>query len=61
MLGRLLTAEEVAERLRVPRSWVYRQAREGRLPVVDLGRYRRFDEGELERWLEARARDGRLP
>src|SRR4051812_35142850 len=35
----LLTAEEVAEALRVPRSWVYAEARAGRLPHVRLGRY----------------------
>ncbi len=28
----LLTADDVAERLGVPRSWVYRAAREGDLP-----------------------------
>lgn len=47
----LLTAEEVAARLRVPKSWVYRAAREGDLPSVRCGRYRRFDEGDVERWI----------
>lgn len=47
----LLTADDVAERLRVPRSWVYRAAREGDLPSVRCGRYRRFDEGDVERWI----------
>ena len=49
--GELLTADEVAGRLRVPRSWVYRAAREGDLPSVRCGRYRRFDEGDVERWI----------
>jgi excisionase family DNA binding protein len=50
--GRLLTAEQVAEVLRVPRSWVYRAAREGSLPSVRCGRYRRFDADDVERWIE---------
>jgi len=51
MSAELLTADEVAERLRVPRSWVYRAAREGDLPSVRCGRYRRFDEGDVEQWI----------
>jgi excisionase family DNA binding protein len=39
---RLLTAEQLAERWQVPKSQVYRLARDGRLEAVNLGRYRRF-------------------
>lgn len=41
-VGQLLTAEQLAERWQVPMSHVYRLAREGRIPVVKLGRYYRF-------------------
>lgn len=41
-MSNLLTAEEVAERWQVPRSHVYGLARAGRLPTVELGRYRRW-------------------
>jgi len=47
---RLLTAEQVAERWQVPRSQVYRLAREGRLPAVSIGRYYRFRVAALEEW-----------
>jgi hypothetical protein len=57
----LLTAEELADRLRVPTSWVREQTRsrslEGDpLPHLRLGRYVRFQWGspELERWLRRR-------
>lgn len=40
--SRLLTAEDLAERWQVPKAHVYRLAREGRLPCVELGRYKRF-------------------
>jgi excisionase family DNA binding protein len=48
MNGQLLTAEQVAARWQVPTSHVYRLAREGRVPVVELGRYRRFDPQAVE-------------
>ena len=51
-MTRLLTAEEVAERLGVSTDWVWAHARAGRIPHVQLGRYRRFREEALERWLE---------
>jgi excisionase family DNA binding protein len=50
--NRLLTAEEVAAKLAVPESWVYRAARAGELPSVQLGRYRRFRWPDVERWME---------
>jgi excisionase family DNA binding protein len=52
MSTRLLTASEVAALLGVPRSWVYEQSRRGLIPTVELGRYRRFREGAIERMVE---------
>lgn len=46
--GRLLTADELAERWQVPATHVYRLSREGKLPTVRLGRYRRFRLAEVE-------------
>jgi excisionase family DNA binding protein len=54
-LGRLLTAEEVAEMLQVPRSWVYERTRRRgleRLPHIKLGKYVRFEEGAVQEYLE---------
>lgn len=50
-MDRLLTAEEVAERLGMRTDWVWAQARAGRIPHVRLGRYRRFRESALEAWV----------
>jgi len=44
---RLLDAEELAERLNVPVSWVYEQSRQGNIPTHRLGRYIRFDLQEV--------------
>ena len=51
MNERLLTAGEVAELLAVPESWVREATREGRLPYLALGRYRRYSRAEIEAWL----------
>lgn len=60
-MTRLLTVDDVAERLGVTKDWVWAQARAGRIPHVQLGRYRRFREEALDRWLdelEGRSVDG---
>jgi excisionase family DNA binding protein len=50
--GRLLGADDVAELLGVPRTFVYALARRGDLPVVRLGeRYVRFRAEALEEWI----------
>ena len=50
-MDRLLTAEEIADRLGVKTQWVWAQARAGRIPHVRLGRYRRFRESAIEAWV----------
>jgi excisionase family DNA binding protein len=59
LVDRLLTAAEVAGRLGVKTSWVEQAARDGRLPHVMLGRYRRFHLPDVEKWVEANKRLGR--
>ena len=51
-MTRLLTVDEVAERLGVTKDWVWAQARAGRIPHVRLGRYRRFREEAIDAWLQ---------
>jgi excisionase family DNA binding protein len=52
-MSRLLTADQVAEQLQVPKTWVYRAARGGSLPSVPCGRYVRFHPDDLAKWIEA--------
>ncbi len=50
----LLTVEEVAEMLRVPKSWVYERTRRrapNRIPGFRLGKYWRFREADVLEWL----------
>jgi excisionase family DNA binding protein len=56
---RLLTAAEVAEWLAVPVSWVRESTRSGAMPHVELGRYKRYRQADVARWLEECSRPGR--
>ena len=56
MNERLLTAEEVADLLAVPTSWVRAETRAGRLPHVELGRYRRYDREAVLAWVAGQRR-----
>jgi len=48
---RLLTAAEVSEILRVPRSTVYELARARRIPFLKVGRRTLFDPELLREWI----------
>jgi hypothetical protein len=56
----LLTADEVAQIVKLPTSWVYEQSRlwirtrgaEG-IPTVTLGRYRRYRPDAIGSWIRA--------
>jgi excisionase family DNA binding protein len=61
--GALLTVQEVAEILKVPVSWVYEHTRgncTGRLPYIKVGKYLRFLDSDISRYLdEMRGQDDR--
>ena len=48
-VSELLTPEQLAEKLKLPVSWVYEQSRLGNIPTHKLGRYIRFDLAEVLR------------
>jgi hypothetical protein len=61
----LLTPQQLSERLAVPVSWIREKCRERArerdsdpLPMVVLGKYRRFKWSDVEAWLE-RQSEGR--
>jgi hypothetical protein len=43
----LLTAEELAAKLKLPISWVYEQSRQDKIPTHRIGKYIRFDLQEV--------------
>jgi hypothetical protein len=54
----LLTPDELAQRLKVPKSWVFEQTRERAkvrnktpLPCIRLGKYLRFSWVQVSEWM----------
>jgi excisionase family DNA binding protein len=50
----ILTMAEVAGRLKVSKRWVYEKCRhrcQNPLPAIRIGRYLRFDWGDVSAWL----------
>lgn len=51
-MDKLLNAEEVAEQLGVKPSWVDEHARRNDIRSVQLGRYRRFRQADVDEFVE---------
>lgn len=47
----ILTVDEAAELLKIPRSSVYKLAQEGKLPAQKVGRHWRFHRTTILRWI----------
>ena len=50
--GDVLTIEEFADYLKIPKSTLYKLVREGRVPSQKVGRHWRFRKEAIDRWLE---------
>lgn len=56
--GDVLTIEELAVYLKIPRSTLYKLVREGKIPSQKIGRHWRFRKAGIDHWLEeTRAND----
>jgi excisionase family DNA binding protein len=47
----ILTVEEAAELLKIPRSSVYKLAQEGKIPAKKVGRHWRFHRQTIVNWI----------
>jgi hypothetical protein len=56
---RLLNASEVAALLNVDESWVRQATRSGAMPVVPLGRWKRYRQSSIVAWVESLEQPGR--
>lgn len=54
----VLTLNEVAEYLRIPRSTAYKLAQEGKIPGQKVGRHWRFHRTVVDQWLGIRDESG---
>ncbi len=48
---KLLTADDVADLMRVTRGWIYAQTRQDAIPHLRLGRYVRYRRSAIEQWM----------
>jgi excisionase family DNA binding protein len=53
--GEILTVQEVARFLRVPKSTVYKLARIGELPASKIGKHWRFLRRDIHEWMHSRS------
>lgn len=54
-MDNLITVKDLADALKVPKSWVYARTREtgpGAIPRLQVGKYRRFILQDVLNWLE---------
>jgi excisionase family DNA binding protein len=61
MYQRFLTVDELAEELKVKKSWLYSRTREtgpGAIPRVKVGKYIRFVEADVMEWLKKQNEEG---
>jgi len=50
--GDVLTIEELAVYLKIPKSTLYKLVREGKVPSQKVGRHWRFRKEAIDRWLD---------
>ena len=58
-MDELLTVDELAAWLKVPRTWIYERTRRRgaeRLPFIKLGKYLRFEETSVKAFIERQRR-----
>ena len=53
----LLTPEEVAHLLKVPKATVYKWVHQRKIPHVKVGRHLRFVKAEILEWVEEQRRE----
>ena len=56
----VLTIDELAEYLKIPKSTLYKLAQEGKLPGQKVGRHWRFRKEAVDRWLEPPPANGKV-
>lgn len=55
----ILTIEELAEYLRIPKSTLYKLVREGSVRCQKVGKHRRFHKDAIDKWLKRQPKSAR--
>lgn len=48
----LLTADELSQILRVPKTTLYTLSQQGKIPAIKIGKHWRYIKGEILKWVE---------
>jgi len=59
-MEKLLTPQEIADILGVQPSTIYQWTHQGYIPHVKIGKFVRFKEKDVERWVEKKTSNGRV-
>jgi len=51
-MEKLLTLQQVSEKLQISENTLYKLARKGEIPAIKIGNQWRFKAQDIERWLE---------
>lgn len=54
---KIMTAQEIAEYLRLDKATIYKLAQEGKIPAVKVGRTWRFKKKLIDEWFRKEAAD----
>jgi excisionase family DNA binding protein len=52
-MEKLLTIEQIAEKLQISDTTLYKLARSGKIPAIKVGNQWRFKMEDIDRWLES--------
>ncbi len=55
-VSEIMTLEEVSVYLRIPRSSLYKLAREGKVPCQKIGKHWRFHKNAIDAWISLESR-----
>lgn len=53
-MEKLLTVEDLANKLQVSTMWIYQKVKEGKIPCIRLDRTIRFDPEEIDKFLSSK-------
>jgi len=59
-MEKLLTPQEIADILGVQPSTIYQWTHQGYIPHVKIGKFVRFKEKDVEKWVERKEESGRM-
>jgi len=53
-MDKILTIDELSEKLKIPKKTLYKWTKEKRVPCVKLGKHLRFIESDIDQWLKSK-------